>query len=100
MSRENVELMRAGFAAWNAGDMEALRASLDPDVVQRNPGGWPEPGPLVGRDAVMRNWEQARDLFRSDAVASTSDLIDAGDRVLSRMIWRGAGRGPEAQVEW
>jgi len=100
MSQENVEVMRAGFAAWNAGDMETLRDSLDPNVVQRNPEGWPEPGPLVGREAVMRNWEQARELFQSDAVEPTSDLIDAGDRVLARMIWRGAGRGPEAHVEW
>jgi ketosteroid isomerase-like protein len=100
MSQENVEFVRVGFEAWNAGDMDALRDFLDPDVVQRNPEGWPEPGPLVGREAVMRNWEQARELFDTDTVEPISDFIDAGDQVVVRTTWRGAGRGPEAHLEW
>jgi ketosteroid isomerase-like protein len=32
MSQENVEIVRAVFAAWNAGDMDALRELYDPDV--------------------------------------------------------------------
>ena len=100
MSQENVEVVRGVFEAWNAGDMDALRAFLDPDVVQRNPEGWPEPGPLVGCEAVMRNWEQARELFERDTVQPISDFIDTGDRVVVRMTWRGAGRGPEAHLEW
>ena len=49
MSQENVEVVRAGFEAWNAGDMEALRELLDSGVVLRMPQGWPEPGPLMIR---------------------------------------------------
>ena len=33
MSKENVEVMLALFAAWNAGDMNAVRDLFDPDVV-------------------------------------------------------------------
>jgi ketosteroid isomerase-like protein len=33
MSQENVEIVRRFFAAFNAGDMEAVRERLDPDVV-------------------------------------------------------------------
>jgi len=33
MSRENVELVRAGFAAHNRGDLDALVEFYDPDVV-------------------------------------------------------------------
>ncbi len=33
MSRENVELVRAGFAAHNRGDLDALADFYDPDVV-------------------------------------------------------------------
>ena len=65
MSQENVEIVRAAFEAWNAGDMDALRELYDPDVIVRTPEGWPEPGPFVGREAVMRQFEQtARDLGR------------------------------------
>jgi ketosteroid isomerase-like protein len=56
MSQENVEIVQSSGAAWNAGDMDAVRESLDPDVIWRAPEGWPEPGPYVGREAVMRQW--------------------------------------------
>ena len=49
MSQENVEVCASGFEAWNAGDMDALRDLLDPDVIMRMPEGWPEPGPYVAR---------------------------------------------------
>ena len=63
MSQENVEIVRAAYAAWNAGDMDAFSAFYDPDVILRPPRMWPEPGPFVGRDAVMRLFEQARDVW-------------------------------------
>jgi predicted lipid-binding transport protein (Tim44 family) len=37
MSQENVEIVRASFEAWNAGDMDALRELHDPDVILRTP---------------------------------------------------------------
>ena len=59
MSQESVEIARAVYETWNAGDMHAFRDLYDPDVVMRPPEGWPEPGPFVGRDAVMREWAKA-----------------------------------------
>jgi ketosteroid isomerase-like protein len=58
MSQENVGVVEAMGDAWNAGDMDAFRGFLAPDVIVRVPEGWPEPGPFVGREAVMRQWEQ------------------------------------------
>jgi ketosteroid isomerase-like protein len=55
-----VEVVKAFFAAWNAGDMDAVRELYDPEVVMRAAEGWPEPGPFVGREAVMRQHEQQR----------------------------------------
>jgi ketosteroid isomerase-like protein len=37
MSQENVEVFRALFEAWNAGDMDAFRELYDPDVIMRPP---------------------------------------------------------------
>jgi len=56
MSRENVEVVRAGIEAWNAGDMGAFGESYDPHVVVRYAEGWPEGSePIMGREAVMRD---------------------------------------------
>jgi ketosteroid isomerase-like protein len=96
MSQENVESVRAAFEAWNAGDMDALREMHDPDVIARPPEGWPEPGPYMGREAVMRWFEQLRETWDVDALELISDFIDVGDRVAVRWIWRTAGYGPEA----
>ena len=99
MSQENVAHIKAAFEAWNAGDMDALREIHDPDVVLRMPVGWPERGPFVGRDAVMREFEQLRETFDADAFELISDFIDVGDRVAVRFIWLGAGQGPGSKVE-
>ena len=99
MSQENVEVVRAGFDAWNAGDMDALRDLYDPDVIVRAVEGWPEPGPYVGREAVIRQWEEQREAFDADALEPISDFIDAADRIVVRFIWHGAGHGPEANLE-
>jgi ketosteroid isomerase-like protein len=99
MSQESVEAVRANFEAWNAGNMDAWGELFDPDVIMRNPEGWPEPGPQVGREAVLRFIKQLRDTWDTDALEVVSDYTDVGDRVAVRFIWHGAGRGPEADLE-
>jgi ketosteroid isomerase-like protein len=98
MSQENVEIVKALFDAWNAGDMDAVREMYDPDVIVRPQDGWPEPGPFVGREAVMRSFEQLREAWDADALEPIS-FIDAGDRVVVRMVWRGEGHGPDLNME-
>ena len=100
MSQENVELTQAWNEAWNAGDMDALREFYDPDVVVRPNEDWPERGPFFGREAVMRWFEQLRATWDADAVEPITDFIDAGERVVVRLIWHGAGFGPEANMEF
>ena len=99
MSRENVEVFRAAFAAWNAGDMDAFRELCDPDVIVRPPADWPEAGPCMGRAVVMRQWVQMRETVDADVVEPGRDFSDAGDRVVVRQIWRVSGHGPEANLE-
>ena len=100
MSQENVEVVRAGIEAWNAGDMGAFGESYDPHVVVRYADGWPEGSePIMGREAVMRQWEQQREAFDADTL-ELIEIIDLGDRVVTRFIWRGAGYGPEANMEF
>ena len=99
MSQENVEVVQAMGEAWNARDMDAFRELLAPDVIVRVPQGWPEPGPFVGREAVMRQWERNREGWDSDTFETVS-VSDAADRVVVRFIWRGVGHhGPESNME-
>jgi len=99
MSQENVEIVRKAFEAWNAGDMDAFREFYDPDIIVRPPEGWPEPGPFVGREAVMGQWEQLRETWDADEVEPIGDFVDAADRVVVRQAWRGAGHGPSLNME-
>jgi len=100
MSQENLEVVQAMGDAWNAEDMDALREVYDPDVIVRAPAGWPEPGPFVGREAVMRQWERNRESWDTDTFEAVGDPIDAGDRVVVRLIWTGVGRGLQTQLEF
>jgi ketosteroid isomerase-like protein len=100
MSEENVEIVQASFEAWNAGDMDAFRELHHPDAVLRMAEAWPEPGPYLGRDAVMREYKQLRDTWkRGDTSELIGDFIDVGDRVVARFIWRGTGHGPESNID-
>jgi ketosteroid isomerase-like protein len=99
MSQENVETVRAAFAAWNARDMDSFKDLYDPDaIVVRGLEGWPEPAPIVGKDAVMRLFEGLREAWDEDTLDSTS-LIDAGDRVVARQTWHAVGRGPDVKMD-
>ena len=100
MSQENVEIVRGSFDVWNRGDMDAYGEQLmDTDVVVRPPARWPEPGPFVGRDAVVRFFKQVRDAWDADLIEPISDFVDAGDRVVVRFAWSARGRGPAAVME-
>ena len=99
MSQENVEIVRAGFDAWNAGDMNAYGDLLDSEVTVRTPRGWPEPGPFVGREAALRQFKLFRDAWDADAAEPNADFMEVGDRVLASFFWRGSGHGPDASRE-
>jgi ketosteroid isomerase-like protein len=100
MSQENVQIARAAIAAVNAGNMDAARESLDPDVIiVSGLEGWPERAPIVGRDAVVRQWERTLETWDAASVEPIS-FIDVGDRVVVRQIGHAVGRGPDFNVEF
>ncbi len=99
MSKENVAVVRALFEAWNAGDMDAYRELLDPDVVVNAPPEWPEQGPFVGREAVLGQFLRLRDAWDSDTAEPIGDFLDAADRVVGRFAYHGSGHGPEVNTE-
>ena len=100
MSQENVEVVKAAFEAWNAGDMDALRDLCDPDVIVRpmlstedGLQGGAKRGSGVGHARVRAN---ARDLGRpternqsptsstlaTESLRGSSGVAQATDRLL------------------
>ncbi len=52
----------------------------------------------MGREAAMRQWEQQREAFDADTI-ELIEVIDLGDRVVARCIWRAVGSGPDLNIE-
>jgi ketosteroid isomerase-like protein len=96
MSQENVEVLLRGLNAYNAGDLAAMREMYDPAAVMHHLEGWPEAGPSVGRDAVVRSLEDLRETWTSrDSLELIGEPIDVGNRVLVRAVWHVSGVIPD-----
>jgi ketosteroid isomerase-like protein len=65
VSRENVEVVRELARAYSSQDWEGLARVYDPGVVMHHLEGWPEPGPTVGREAVVEQWKTIVDAVGS-----------------------------------
>ena len=97
MSQENVEVVRRGFEAWEAGDLSGLLALMDDDLVTRRLAPMPDPGTWYGPEGLLEvaaEWMEAFDEFTMKA----EELIDAGDDVVVRMAQGGRGGGSGAPV--
>jgi ketosteroid isomerase-like protein len=99
VSQENVEVVRRAAEAYTAGDVDAWGEILAPNAILLPVEGWPEPGPFAGQEAVVRQFQLQREAWDADALELISDFIDAADRVVVRVIWRGRGHGPESSFE-
>ena len=91
MSRENVELVQAGFAAHNRGDLDALVEFYDPDVVFETL----LLGTHRGNEAIRRIYEENQKTLSGYDVVPV-ELIDAGDQVVA--VAQVTGTGPTSQI--
>jgi steroid delta-isomerase-like uncharacterized protein len=85
----NIELVRAGLSALNAGDLDACTELASPDLII-NLAQLPEP--LHGRDT----WREGAAMFRHafpDLRAEIEDIFASGDRVAVRLRMRGTHAG-------
>ncbi len=93
MSQENVELVREGWEAWFRGDMDALAATWDPEVVwdTKHFRDWPESA-YRGVEGVMRFLTEWLEVW-GDYEVDVDDVLAAPDgRVVSLIRQRGKGR--------
>ena len=88
-SAANVELVRAGFEAFNSGDADACLAHVAPGLVI-NLAELPEP--QHGQDVWRQGFELMRRAF-PDLQAQVEDIFGDQDRVAVRVRFRGTHAG-------
>ena len=91
MSQENLELIRAGFAAHNRGDLDALTQVYDPDVVFETL----LLGTHHGNEAIRLIYEENQKTLSGYSV-DPIELIDTGDQVVA--VAQVNGVGPASQI--
>jgi ketosteroid isomerase-like protein len=99
MSRENVEIVRSAFDAWNAGDVDSIAALMTPETefiplrsqLEGDSYRGPEGMHQFARDAA-EEWEFLR--------IDPDEFHDVGDRVLMLGHFDGRGRASGMDVRF
>jgi ketosteroid isomerase-like protein len=94
----NAELIRRGYEAWNRGDVEGVLTFLDPEIEWHGYTHLPESGALADREEVRAWLERFLDAWEQLDIDVT-ELIEAGDKVVALVRFRGRGKGSGVQVE-
>ena len=98
MSQENVEMVRAGYDAFNRGDIEAALSPLHPDIEWWPAADEPITEPYRGHDGYGRLIAEARGGV-PDLQTEIEELFVIGGRVVVCVRFWGHGRDSGAPVE-
>jgi ketosteroid isomerase-like protein len=98
--RETVEMVTRIYDRWNAGDVEAVIASMHEDVEYVNPDYAVEPGTRRGhtgmREAMVENLDVA---FSSYEHEVHEVIVVEEEHVLTLLTFRACGRDSGARIE-
>jgi ketosteroid isomerase-like protein len=101
MSRENVEIARRAYEAFNRHDFDAALEALDPDVEWHQITQFPDRAVYRGRED-MRNrfWNQQLVEQFGDVRIDVEEFVDAGDHVvmIGHVVGHGSGSGLEFRL--
>ena len=79
MAHPNEDVVRAGYAAFSSGDLEALGKLMAPDVVHAVPGNNLTSGEHAGQDAVFAMYGQLFELSEGTMSVELQDVTASGD---------------------
>jgi ketosteroid isomerase-like protein len=98
MSQENVKIVRAAFAAWNQGDLNAWLETFHPKVEWQTSGVFPGfETAYYGHDGVRSFWQQFRAGWE-EILLDVEEIIDRDEQVIVLFRFRAKGRdGIQAQ---
>jgi ketosteroid isomerase-like protein len=102
MSQENVELVRAGFEAWNRRDIDSLMTRFSADVQWRLIGGFADliGSDFKGRDGVRGFFTDMLETVGGQAEIET--VLESDDRVVVIVSTAGTGgvSGTPSGMRW
>jgi uncharacterized protein len=97
MSADNVQVLRAGYAAFARQDIPAVLAVFDEDISWTAPDSVPTGGTFHGHDGVLGFFGSLTEHFESMSV-EPQEFIDAGDTVVVIVRDRVTGPGGTADA--
>ena len=105
MSQENVEIVREAMDAYSRDDKDRWAQFMDPELETVPVPEFPEPAPLIGPDAAWDFYQRFGETIAGSELYETSgfettDLIDAGERVVACQRTPLQGRGSVDEVEF
>jgi uncharacterized protein len=98
MSKENVEIVRRGYEAFDRGDIQTVLSLMDPEVETRLDTAVPDWEPRYGRDGFLKaieTWLAPWETYRIEL----HEVVDAGERVLAVFRELGRNKGAGHDVE-
>jgi uncharacterized protein len=98
MSEENVETVRAGYDAFNRGDIEAVVATLDPAIEWWPAADEPITQPYRGYDGYRTLVGEIRE-YVPDLQAEIEEVFAVADQIVTRLRFWGRGRDSGVPVE-
>jgi uncharacterized protein len=98
MSHENVEIVRAGYDAFNRGDVEAGLTPLDPAIEWWPAADEPSTEPYRGHDGYRTLVGEIRE-YVPDIRAEIEEITAIGDYVVICLRFWGRGRDSGIPVE-
>jgi ketosteroid isomerase-like protein len=98
MSQANVELVRAIYDRFRAGDTEGALALHDPEVEVHDRPQAPDPQVYLGHEGVLSSLRVSQAAFEGLEMVP-EELLDVGDRVVVVFRFRGTGRGSGVPID-
>ena len=75
MSHPNEDLVRKGYAAFSAGDMDTLRKIIAPDAIWHTSGRSPLSGDFKGIDEIIGNFGKSMELSGMTLKVEVHDIV-------------------------
>jgi ketosteroid isomerase-like protein len=98
MSRANIEMLRAGYEAFNRGERETVFEAASADFELVTADRVTNPGTYRGPEEALRFFE---DLFApfEEVVSEPEEFFENGDLIVTLVVVRSRPRGSTAVVE-